>query len=144
MTLLGLGSSGSGQLPGLLSAFIPLHGAGVFFHQRLLQQVAHGPADVGRMLGACLSDAGAGHAGRDKVAVGPGIVGQEVQQDTVFGGDIDLGYVTRHACRVMVGVVQRFDQTSARPHDRTSSGFNQRVPSDEMPEQRGPVCFGII
>jgi hypothetical protein len=82
-----------------LTSFIALDRAGVFFDQRLPQQIPHGPADVGRVLGDGFSDTGAREAGRDHVAVGPLVVGEEVKQDAVSGGDVHLGDVTRHASR---------------------------------------------
>ena len=87
-----------GQLPGFLSTFVPLNGSGVLLDEQFLEQVSHGPADVGRVLCAGLCDAGSSEAWRNHVAVRPVVVGQQVQEHPIFGCDVHLGDVARHAC----------------------------------------------
>jgi hypothetical protein len=79
-----------------LASLIALHSAGVFFNEQFLEQVPHRPTDVRRVLRTSLGDSGPRHCWRDHVPVCPFIVGEEMEEHSVFGSDIDLGYVSRH------------------------------------------------
>jgi hypothetical protein len=85
-----------GQLPCFLAPLIALHGAGVLFNEQLFEQIPHRSTDVGRVLSTCLGDSRARQCWRDHVPVCPFIVSEEMEEHSVFGSDIDLGYVSRH------------------------------------------------
>tara|TARA_B100001564_G_scaffold8122_1_gene6946 strand:- start:3499 stop:4140 length:642 start_codon:yes stop_codon:yes gene_type:complete len=85
-----------GQLPCFLASLIALHGAGVLLNEQFLEQISHRSTDVGRVLSTCLGDTRARHRWWDHVPVCPFIVGEKMKEDSVFGSDIDLGYVSRH------------------------------------------------
>ena len=86
------------ELPGFLSPFVTLNRPSVLLNEHLLEEVAHRAAYVGWVLSAGLRNARSSQGGRHHVPIGPFIVGQKVEQNTILGGDVHLGNLARHAC----------------------------------------------
>ena len=85
------------ELPRFLPSFVPLNRPGVLLNKHLLEKVAHGATYVGWVLSARLRNTRSSQGGRHHVPIGPFIVGQEVEQNTILGGDVHLGNLARHA-----------------------------------------------